>query len=260
MFRKFFYILVIFSITCNFSFSQKTTETITEQKGKQKTSAAAPETIDNIVKLIEGKVITVEQGDALVVETKDQGVFSILMQGIDAPESGQDFGEKSRKKLADLVSGKTVQAIVYKKYSNDRYLGTIYFDGKDVNLKQIQTGMAWHFTQSDFEQRVGDRQIYEQAEQKARAERIGLWSDKNPVAPWQYRADAVIRENSEKDTVKKPIVTPAVSDNTEVKTEAASGAKNPADKNRTYTRGPRGGCYYINSNGGKTYVDRNLCN
>lgn len=29
---------------------------------------------------------------------------------------------------------------------------------------------------------------------------------------------------------------------------------------RTYYRGPRGGCYYINSNGNKTYVDRSLCN
>ena len=29
---------------------------------------------------------------------------------------------------------------------------------------------------------------------------------------------------------------------------------------RTYYRGPRGGCYYINSNGNKTYVSRSLCN
>lgn len=29
---------------------------------------------------------------------------------------------------------------------------------------------------------------------------------------------------------------------------------------RSYIRGPRGGCYYINSNGNKTYVARNLCN
>ena len=28
---------------------------------------------------------------------------------------------------------------------------------------------------------------------------------------------------------------------------------------RTYIRGARGGCYYINSNGNKTYVDRSLC-
>ncbi len=31
-------------------------------------------------------------------------------------------------------------------------------------------------------------------------------------------------------------------------------------KTITYYRGPRGGCYYINSNGNKTYVSRNLCN
>lgn len=29
---------------------------------------------------------------------------------------------------------------------------------------------------------------------------------------------------------------------------------------RTYHRGPRGGCYYINSNGNKTYVARSMCN
>ena len=28
---------------------------------------------------------------------------------------------------------------------------------------------------------------------------------------------------------------------------------------RTYIRGSRGGCYYVNSNGNKTYVDRSLC-
>lgn len=28
---------------------------------------------------------------------------------------------------------------------------------------------------------------------------------------------------------------------------------------RTYIRGPRGGCYYINGNGNKTYVDRSMC-
>ncbi|RFC31997.1 MAG: hypothetical protein DID92_2727745583 [Candidatus Nitrotoga sp. SPKER] len=29
--------------------------------------------------------------------------------------------------------------------------------------------------------------------------------------------------------------------------------------NHTYITGPRGGCYYVNSNGHKTYVDRTLC-
>ena len=31
------------------------------------------------------------------------------------------------------------------------------------------------------------------------------------------------------------------------------------DYNSKYIRGPRGGCYYNNSNGNKTYVDRGYC-
>ncbi|WP_394677374.1 DUF3157 family protein [uncultured Sphingobacterium sp.] len=33
-----------------------------------------------------------------------------------------------------------------------------------------------------------------------------------------------------------------------------------SSSSRNYIRGPRGGCYYINSNGKKTYVDRSMCN
>ncbi len=33
-----------------------------------------------------------------------------------------------------------------------------------------------------------------------------------------------------------------------------------SSSSRNYIRGPRGGCYYINSNGNKTYVDRSMCN
>lgn len=37
---------------------------------------------------------------------------------------------------------------------------------------------------------------------------------------------------------------------------SSSTKKNAA---RKYITGPRGGCYYINKNGNKTYVDRSLC-
>lgn len=40
----------------------------------------------------------------------------------------------------------------------------------------------------------------------------------------------------------------------------ASERKQNYHVDKQYIRGPRGGCYYINSNGNKTYVDRSLCN
>lgn len=42
-------------------------------------------------------------------------------------------------------------------------------------------------------------------------------------------------------------------------TESSAGS-GPPSGGRTYTRGPRGGCYYISGSGRKVYVDRSLCN
>jgi len=36
--------------------------------------------------------------------------------------------------------------------------------------------------------------------------------------------------------------------------------KSKTSSGRDYKLGPRGRCYYINSNGNKVYVDRKLCN
>lgn len=43
-------------------------------------------------------------------------------------------------------------------------------------------------------------------------------------------------------------------------TTKKTNAKRKPRSSRTYYTGPRGGCYYINSNGNKTYVDRSFCN
>ncbi len=43
-------------------------------------------------------------------------------------------------------------------------------------------------------------------------------------------------------------------------TQKITSSPSRSGPSRTYIRGPRGGCYYINSNGNKTYVDRSLCN
>jgi hypothetical protein len=41
---------------------------------------------------------------------------------------------------------------------------------------------------------------------------------------------------------------------------AVAAAQNTPSDSRTYTKGSRGGCYYINSSGRKVYVDHGLCN
>ncbi|MFD2598672.1 DUF3157 family protein [Sphingobacterium corticis] len=50
------------------------------------------------------------------------------------------------------------------------------------------------------------------------------------------------------------------SDYTSTSNKSASSRSTSASSSKKYIRGPRGGCYYINRNGNKTYVDRSMCN
>ena len=105
----------------------------------------------------------------------------IRLNGIDAPEKSQAFGQKSKQHLSSLVFGKDV-CVKYK--SRDKYgriLGTVYIDGLDVNLEMLRVGLAWHYKRFD------STPAYAAAESEARQNRRGLWSDSNPIPPEQFR-------------------------------------------------------------------------
>ncbi len=259
MLKKLFYSFIILCLSANVSISQKS-EDITPPANKQKVvGTAAANRIDEIYLLVEGKVKIVDDGDTLIVETKDGNLYTVRMQGIDAPEEKQDFGAKSQKKLSDLILGKDVTVIVRKKDSLNRYIGTVYAGGADINLKQIEAGLAWHFKKYGYEQTVENQKIYERVEQQARTEKRGLWKDKNPVEPSVFRGDQETKLEDKNELSEKTVVetTSNSTTNNTNPTPAAGSNKSP---NRTYIKGSRGGCYYINSKGNKTYVDRSLCN
>jgi hypothetical protein len=57
-----------------------------------------------------------------------------------------------------------------------------------------------------------------------------------------------------------PTATPVTLKSTTLPPPSTTPLPGRPASSRTYIRGARGGCYYINSNGNKTYVDRSLCN
>ena len=136
---------------------------------------------------LEGKVIKVTDGDTVNVLTSDNETHKIRLSGIDAPEKKQAFGNKSKQALADLIDGKTVTVEYNKLDRYQRVVGKITFNGQDVNLRQIKLGLAWHYKKYEKEQDVEDRSIYADAEYLAQRNKTGLWSDENPIAPWDFR-------------------------------------------------------------------------
>src|SRR5215510_14805069 len=108
------------------------------------TAAAQPQNIT-------GKVVGVSDGDTITVLDGQKRQHKIRLDGIDAPESNQDYGSRAKQSLSDLVFGKTVTVTSRK---NDRYgsvLGTVSLDGRDINQEQINRGMAWFYRAYAYE-------------------------------------------------------------------------------------------------------------
>ena len=136
---------------------------------------------------IEGKVVGVSDGDTVTVLDAHQSKWKIRLLGIDAPEKKMPFGQKSKQQLSDLIYNKQVTVEYSKQDRYGRTLGKILVGGIDANLEQVRAGMAWHYKQYRRDQALEDRQIYSDAENSARASRIGLWVDANPTPPWTWR-------------------------------------------------------------------------
>lgn len=128
---------------------------------------------------ITGKVVKVTDDDTITVLTADNVQVKVRLDGIDASESKQAYGQKSKENLSDLYAGKN--ASVQDK-GQDRYkraLGVVMCEGINVNEKQVTDGYAWAYVKYSKE--------YIEAEKEAKDAKKGLWQDKNPIAPWDYR-------------------------------------------------------------------------
>jgi endonuclease YncB( thermonuclease family) len=128
----------------------------------------------------EAKVIAVYDGDTITVRTDE--TIKIRLEGIDAPELKQPFGQASKQALSGLVFGQTVTVKPGKKDRYGRLLARVEIGGKDASLTMVETGMA-HWYEQDAKR---DTQL-QSAQAQAKTARRGLWSDPNVIAPWEFR-------------------------------------------------------------------------
>jgi endonuclease YncB( thermonuclease family) len=128
-----------------------------------------------------GTVISVTDGDTIVVLMADKTSVKIRLEGIDCPEGKQDFGTKAKQATSQLCYGKKVRV---EKSGEDRYgrtLARVYVGNLCVNKELLRLGMAWHYKKYNKDVKLA------KLENKARAAKIGLWAMDNAVAPWEFR-------------------------------------------------------------------------
>jgi endonuclease YncB( thermonuclease family) len=126
-------------------------------------------------------VVRVVDGDSLIVLV-DRQQMRVRLKEIDAPELKQPFGKRSRQSLATMCAAKQARVIWSEKDRNGRLLARAWCGGIDANAEQVRRGMAWV-----FDRYVKDRSLYP-LQEVARADRLGLWADAAPMAPWEWRA------------------------------------------------------------------------
>ncbi len=130
---------------------------------------------------ITGKVVRVADGDTLHV-FGDGVKTKIRLYGIDAPERDQAYYSQAKDALAGMTAGQTVGVAVVEQDQYGRTVGTIYLDGKNINRAMVQRGYAWWYRRYAKYNRP-----LQEAEKYAQAQKLGLWSDPDPIPPWQWR-------------------------------------------------------------------------
>jgi micrococcal nuclease len=132
----------------------------------------------------DGKVVSIADGDTFTLLTPDNKQVKVRLHGVDCPERAQDFGQVARQKLSDLVFNQPVKLEVM---DTDRYGRTVAIvytqNGTCINEELLKNGLAWHYKEYD------DNADWTRLEQQARKAKVGLWSQRRPVAPWNWRKE-----------------------------------------------------------------------
>jgi endonuclease YncB( thermonuclease family) len=110
------------------------------QTARQQTHAAFPPILP--VSQFSGKVVSVLDGDTIDV-LHNKRAKRIRLNGIDAPEKGQAFGQKAKQFVSEQAFGKEVTVKTFGLDKYGRTIGDVFLpDGRMLNEELVREGLA----------------------------------------------------------------------------------------------------------------------
>jgi len=148
------------------------------------------------VRSIDGVVSKISDGDSIEV-TDSLGIKSkVRLYGIDCPETkkisrktgrvskpGQPYGEEAYRALQGKLQGQRVRADVMV-IDDDKAVSIVWVGNRNINREMVAEGWAWAYQKYLDKPYIAE---YVEAEKQARTKRSGLWQQKNPQPPWEFR-------------------------------------------------------------------------
>lgn len=141
---------------------------------------------------VAGKTVGITDGDTVTLLDADKVQHKIRLDGIDAPEAKQAFGNRAKQTLSEKIGEAEVRIVWTSKDRNGRIIGDVYLGERWINQEMIHDGFARHFKRYDNRQSLAD------AEKESREAKRGLWADKEPVPPWEWRKSEAERRKAAK--------------------------------------------------------------
>jgi endonuclease YncB( thermonuclease family) len=129
-----------------------------------------------------GKAVGISDGDTISVMRRGRAI-KVRLHGIDCPEKKQPFGTRVKRYTSDMAFGRqvTVQAQNTDRYG--RIVGEIILpDDSSLSKELVFVGLGWWNRKYD----PNDRAL-KALETGVRGAKRGLWVDKNPIPPWEWR-------------------------------------------------------------------------
>lgn len=134
---------------------------------------------------ITGKVIGVTDGDTVKVLDENFTEYVVRVADVDCPEKSQPFWSRAKWFTSNEIFGKSVRIEPKDPtQAKDRYgriIGYILYNKKNLSHELLKAGLAWHYKY------YSNDSLMAQIEQEAKDQKIGLWSDPNPINPYLWR-------------------------------------------------------------------------
>ncbi len=131
--------------------------------------------------IFQGKVVKIFDCDKIDVMHNGKQE-RIRLAGVSCPKEGQPFHQTAKGFAASLAAGLTVTVKPLKVDKKGRTVGEVTLpDGRSLGRELLEYGCAW------WNKKTSTDPAMKEVEQRARRSQRGLWSEPNPVPPWEFR-------------------------------------------------------------------------
>ncbi len=129
-----------------------------------------------------GWCVKVFEGDTITVYVNKK-MLTVRLAFIDCPEKGQPFFTEATEFTSNLILKKKIDVLIETYTGSEFLVGRVILDDKDLSMLLIEAGLAWYYKGH------GNDRYLSKAFRKAKKKKAGIWSEKNPVPPWEFRGE-----------------------------------------------------------------------